>query len=121
VRNLSKRPIRYLEIGWIVKDRSGNEFLAATLPADVNLGPGQGARVSPEAEIRFPDRLAIQSMSGFVSTVEYGDGSYWIPSRSAMDDPQLRNLAAPSPEEQRLSQIYRKKGLESLIQELKKF
>jgi hypothetical protein len=121
VRNLSKRPIRYLEIGWIVKDRSGNEFLAATLPADVNLAPGQGARVFPDAEIRFPDRLVIQSMSGFVSTVEYGDGSYWIPSRVAMDDPQLRNLAAPSPEEQRLSQIYRKKGLDALIQELNKF
>jgi hypothetical protein len=87
----------------------------------VNLAPGQGARVFPDAEIRFPDRLAIQSMSGFVSTVEYGDGSYWIPSRGAMDDPQLRNLATPSPEEQRLSQIYRKKGLDALIQELKKF
>jgi hypothetical protein len=30
-------------------------------------------------------------------------------------------VIAPSPEEQRLSQIYNKKGLQALIEELKKF
>jgi len=121
VRNVSKRPVRHLEIGWIVKDQSGNQFLAASLPADLNLAPGQGARVFPDAAIRFPDRVSIQAMSGFVSSVQFGDGSYWIPSRGAMEESELRGLASPSPEEQRLSQIYRKKGMDALIQELKKF
>jgi hypothetical protein len=121
VRNLSKRPVSYVEIGWIVKDQTGNEFLAASLPADLNLAPGQGARVLPDATIKFPDRVAIQGMSGFVSSVQFSDGSYWIPSRGAIDQRDLRNVVSPSPEEQRLSQIYRKKGLDALIQELKKF
>jgi len=38
-----------------------------------------------------------------------------------MEESELRGLASPSPEEQRLLQIYRKKGMDALIQELKKF
>ena len=119
VRNLSKRPVRYLEIGWIVKDQAGNEFLAASLPTDLSLAPGQTGQVAEDAALKFPS--SIQGMRGFLSSVQFADGSYWIPSRAALDDPQLRNLVAPSPEEQRLSQIYNKKGLDALIQELKKF
>jgi hypothetical protein len=121
VRNLSKRPVRYMEISWIVKDQTGNEFLAASLPAELNLAPGQTGRVVQDAALKFPDRVSIQSMKGFVSSVQFSDGSYWIPTREAMGVPQIRNLMAPSPEEQRLSQIYRKKGIDALIQELKKF
>jgi len=121
VRNLSKRPVRYMEISWIVKDQTGNEFIAASLPAELSLAPGQTGRVVQDAALKFPGRVAIQGMKGFVSTVQFGDGSYWIPSREAIGDSQLRNLVAPSPEEQRLSQIYRKKGLDALIVELKKF
>ena len=121
VRNLSKRPVRHLEIGWIVKDQDGREFLAASLPADVALAPGQTGQVAQDASLRFSERTSIQAMKGFVSTVEFGDGSYWIPSRKSIEDAQLRGLVAPSPEEQRLSQIYRQKGLDALIEELKKF
>ncbi len=49
------------------------------------------------------------------------DGSFWIPSRVELDDPMLRRVVAPSPEEQRLVQIYRKKGVNAVIEELKKF
>jgi hypothetical protein len=38
-----------------------------------------------------------------------------------LSDPTLRRVAPPSPEEQRLVQIYRKKGLDAVIEELKKF
>jgi hypothetical protein len=110
-----------MEISWVVKDQTGNEFLAASLPAELTLAPGQTGKVVQDAALKFPDRIAIQGMKGFVSTVQFGDGSYWVPSREAIGDPQFRNLVAPSPEEQRLSQIYRKRGLDALIQELKKF
>jgi hypothetical protein len=33
VRNRSSEPIRYFEIGWIVKDSQGKEFWAASVPA----------------------------------------------------------------------------------------
>lgn len=121
VRNISKRPVRHLEIGWLLKDQDGREFLAASLPADVTLAPGQSGQVSEDASLRFSGHGAIQSMRGFISSAEFADGSYWIPNRKELDDPQLRRVIAPSPEEQRLSQIYNKKGLTALIEELKKF
>ena len=60
-------------------------------------------------------------MTGFVSQVEFTDGSIWIPDRSALSDPRLAHVVAPSPEEQRLTQLYRRKGLAALVAELKKF
>ena len=121
VHNVSKRPVRHLEIGWILKEQDGREFLGASLPADMTLAPGQSGQVMEDASLRFSGRSAIQSMKGFISSAEFTDGSYWIPSRKELEDPQLRGVLAPSPEEQRLSSIYNKKGLNALIEELKKF
>jgi|GraSoiStandDraft_41_1057321.scaffolds.fasta_scaffold02297_4 hypothetical protein len=121
VRNRSNQAVRYLEIGWIVRDQQGREFMAASMPADLNLAPGQTSQIVQDAALRFSERTSIQSMSGFVSSVEFGDGSFWIPSRAALDDPKLRRVVAPSPEEQRLTNIYRTKGLKALVEELKKF
>lgn len=121
VRNVSKRPVRYMEIGWIVKDQDGREFLAASLPSDLNLAPGQASQVTQDTALRFPGGVAIQGIKAFVSTIGFGDGSYWIPSRKALDGPELRDVVGPSPEQQRLSQIYLKKGLSALVEELKKF
>jgi hypothetical protein len=121
VRNISQRPVRHLEIGWVLKDQDGREFLAASLPASLNLAPGQSSQVTEDAGLRFSGHSAIQSMRGFISSAEFTDGSYWIPSRKELDDPQLRRVVAPSPEEQRLTQLYHKKGLNALIAELNKF
>jgi hypothetical protein len=121
VRNRSNRSVSFLEIGWIVKDQQGREFLAASMPAELNLAPKQSSQVIQDAALRFPSRMSIQSMTGFVSSVEFSDGTFWIPSRGALDNPRLRDVIAPSPEEQRLTQLYRKKGLAALVEELKKF
>ena len=125
VENRSSRAIRHLEIGWILRDASGLEFVAGSMPADVSLAPRAKGRVGDEVTLRFSPRgggkIAIESMTAYLSNVEYADGSVWIPSRSALADPQLKRVAAPSPEEQRLSQFYRKKGLKALIEELNRF
>src|SRR5262249_11447339 len=121
IRNRSNRPIQHLEIGFIGKDQAGHEFLAASMPADVKLAPNQTGQVSEDAALRFPQNMSIQGMTGFVSGVEYADGAYWIPSRSAIESSRLRDVLPPSPEEQRLSQIFRRKGAQALIDELKKF
>lgn len=125
VKNRSDKSVRYLEIGWILQDRAGREFLAGSVPAELNLAPGQRNQVLKETTLKFPQRpgqtLSIQGMTGFVSTVEFTDGNVWIPSRADLADPTLRNVMGPSPEEQRLVQIYRKKGLNALVDELKKF
>jgi hypothetical protein len=125
VKNRSSRAIRYLEIGWILADRGGKQFLAGSVPAELNLGPGQSSHILENATLKFPQRggapLAIEAMTGFVSSVEFADGSLWIPSRADLAQPELQRVMAPSGEEQRLIQIYRKKGLPALIGELNKF
>jgi hypothetical protein len=121
VRNRSNRPVRHLELAWIVKDQQGREFLAASMPTDMTLVPNQTGQVVQDAALRFDRPISIESMSGFVSSVEFADGSQWIPSRGALDQMRLRQLVNPSPEEQRLSQIYTRKGIQALVDELKKF
>jgi len=127
VRNVSPRPVRHVEVGWIVRDREGREFLAGSLAAwrSELLQPGEtGERPQPTA-LRFSrdqgGPVRLEGMTGFVSQVEYGDGSVWVPGRAAIESARLARLLAPSPEEQRLTNLYRSRGLKALIEELKKF
>ncbi len=125
VKNRSDRSIRYLEMGWILHDRSGSEFLAGSVPAELNLAPGQKSPILESTTLKFPQRggpaLAIEGMTGFVSSVEFIDGSVWIPSRADLSSAELQRVMAPSGEEQRLVQVYRKRGLKALVAELNKF
>ena len=126
VRNRSSKAIRYFEIGWIVKDSQGKEFWAASVPAsgDLNLKPGQTGRALQDTALRFSkgqgEPVAIQGTTGFVSQVEYTDGKIWVPDRSSLENAQLLSVMAPSLEEQRLTDLYHKKGLRALIEDLKK-
>jgi len=127
VRNRSSKPIRYFEIGWIVKDSQGKEFWAASVPAsggDLNLKPGQTGRALQDTALRFSkgqgEPMAIQGTTGFVSQVEYTDGKIWVPDRASLENAQLLPVIAPSLEEQRLTDLYRKKGLRALVEDLKK-
>jgi len=125
VKNRSERAIRYLEMGWILRDHNGGEFLAGSVPAELNLAPGQKSPILESTTLKFPQRggppLAIEGMTGFVSSVEYADGSVWIPSRADLGSAELQRVIGPSGEEQRLVQIYRKKGIRALVAELNKF
>jgi hypothetical protein len=129
VVNRSERAIRYFEIGWIIRDRDGREFLAGSVPGSLTglkLAPGAKSEVAQEdAALRFTRQpgqpISIESMTGFVSQVEFADGAMWIPSRASLLDPRVRGALAPSPEEQRLADLYRKKGLAALVNELRKF
>lgn len=126
VQNRSGKPVKYVELGWLVRDETGEQYLAASLPAsgpDLFLPARGAARVLQDKamDISHGGRpLKIQSMTGFVSQVQFSDGKVWTPSRQDLDQPALRNTLPPSAEEQRLTDIYRMKGLEALIQELKK-
>jgi hypothetical protein len=113
VRNRSAKAVEHMEIGWRVKDQQGREFYAASMPVDLKLAPNQSGDVRQDASLRFQEPLAIQSMTAFVASVEFAGGGQWIPKRNT--------LIPASPEEQRLLQIYNKKGLDALIEELKKF
>lgn len=125
IRNRSNRAVRHLEIGWIFQDRGGREFLSGSLPSGVNLEPGQKAEVAQDTLLKLlqgPGQpVAIEGITGFVSSVEFADGKMWIPSRASLATPRLQRVMAPSPEEQRLTGIYTRKGLNALVEELKKF
>jgi hypothetical protein len=102
--------------------------MAASLPAsepELYLPPGRTARVLQDTSLRFSRKagepLAIEGMTGFVSQVEFADGKVWVPNRQNLINAHLLQVIAPSPEEQRLTELYRKKGLVALVEELKKF
>ena len=127
VKNNSAKPVRYVELGWIVQDVRGQQYLAAALPASdpgLYLPPGRTARVLQETALKFSrngEPVSVQSMAGFVSQVEFADGKVWVPNRQNLQNAMLLKVLAPSPEEQRLSDLYRRKGIAALVEELKKF
>ena len=127
VRNTSKRVVKYVELGWLLLDRSGQRYLAASLPVSVPslaLRPGQTASVLQDTSLVFSRDgrpVNVAGISSFVSQVEYADGAVWVPGRQGLTDASLLGLIAPSAEEQRLTDLYRKKGIDALLEELKKF
>jgi hypothetical protein len=128
VMNRSPKPVRYVEIGWIVKDMEGKEFLAGSVPAsegDLSLAPGGTRQALQDTALRFSrnagEPVSIAGMTGFVSQVEFADGHVWVPDRAALQNSGLLRLVAPSPEEQRLVDLYRTWGLDAVVKELRKF
>ncbi|MGD0500274.1 MAG: hypothetical protein ABSC23_17780 [Bryobacteraceae bacterium] len=127
VQNTSKRTVKYVELGWLLNDRGGRRYLAASLPAsvpDLMLQPGQTARVGQDNALVFSREgqpVNIQSIASFVSQVEFSDGQVWVPDRQSLQNASLLGLVAPSAEEQRLADLYRKKGINALVEELKKY
>jgi hypothetical protein len=126
VRNLSKKPVKYVELGWLVRDENGEQYMAASLPAagpDLYLPAGRTTQVVQDKTLdlsRNGRPLKIQGMTGFVSQVQFADGKIWVPSRQNLDDPTLRKALPPSLGEQSLTDIYRSKGLDALLLELKR-
>ena len=127
IQNQSGKPVRYVELGWLVKDKSGKEFLAGSVPGSggsMLLPAGQKSKLQPDAALKFSRTgkpVEIASMTGFVSQVEFTDGKVWIPSREELTASPLLQVLAPSPEEQRLTDIYSKKGIAALIAELNRY
>jgi len=127
VMNRSSKPVKHVELGWLVSDSSGQQYMAASLPSsepDLFLPAGKTAKVEQDTALRFSRNgkpVNVQSMSGFVSQVEFADGKVWVPNRQNLDRDVLRKVLPPSAEEQRLTDLYRRKGPDALIEELKKY
>jgi hypothetical protein len=127
VLNQSGKPVRYVEIGWLVKDKDGQEYLAGSVPASestVILPAGRSTRLIQDTSLKFAHAgkpVEIQGMTGFVSEVEFADGHVWVPSRQDLVSSPLLRIMAPSSEEQRLADIYSKKGIAALVTELNRY
>ncbi len=129
VENQSGKPVRYVEIAWLVKDRAGRQYLAGAVPgseSDIYLPPGRRGQVLQDTSLRFSKAdsavpLTIDKMVGVVSQVEFSDGKVWIPKREALEAVDALQALAPSPEEQRLTDLCRKRGVHALVLELNRF
>jgi hypothetical protein len=125
--NNSGKPVRYVEIGWLVKDKAGREYLAGSVPGSEStmvLPSGQHTRLQQDTSLKFSKGgrpVEIDGMTAYVSQVEFADGRVWVPSRRDLDSSPLLRITAPSPEEQRLADIYSKKGIAALIAELNRY
>jgi hypothetical protein len=126
VLNRSAKPVKYVELGWLVRDQNGQQYLAASLPGsdpNLSLPAGKTTRLEQETTLRFTREgkpVNVESTAGFVSRVQFADGQLWVPSRQDLENAALARTLPPSLEEQNLAAIYAKKGLEGLIQELKR-
>jgi hypothetical protein len=127
VRNRSAASVKYVELGWLVSDSGGRQYLAASLPAadpSLFLPAGKTAHVEQDTALRFTragQPVSIQGATGFVSRVQFADGKVWVPSRADLDRFSLTKVLPASAEEQRLDDLYVKRGLDALVRELGKY
>jgi hypothetical protein len=128
IKNTSQKIVQSIDMGWIVRDERGREFVAGSMPAALQLPPALTGRMTEQGTLRFShpegSPMIIGALMAFVNDVEFADGKLWIPSRTDIDqatsDPLLRRALATSPEQQRLAEIYRRKGIAGVQEELRK-
>jgi hypothetical protein len=128
VRNRSRREVKSIEMGWILRDDRGRDFVAGYVPEKIRLGPVETVRMTEKGALRVLRQsgqpLPIEQLMAFVNSVEFEDGSLWIPSRADItqctDDPVLRRELSNSPEQQRLASLYRRKGINALSADLRR-
>lgn len=127
VLNQSQKQVKYVELGWLVRDQAGTEYLAGSVPAAESAGvleAGKRTRLVNDASMKFTSGgrpVDIKGMTAFVSHVEFADGHVWVPSRNELEASPLLRVLAPSTEEQRLADIYSRKGLTALVTELNRY
>lgn len=115
--NRSARPVRFVELGWLAADSTGRFAAAGTLPAELHLPPGQRSTVRGDTRVRFA--RPVNSLAVYPALVEFENGDLWVPPASAWRLPGAGSALPPSGEMIRLAELYRKKGLEAVVQQLR--
>jgi hypothetical protein len=128
VANRTDMPVKYVELGWVLTDFDGHDYMAGSLPSSdpaFSLPARGTGKVSQENTLEFSTGgkpLMIRKVTGFVNQVEFADGKVWVPTRRDMEtNPLLLQVMEPSVEEERLANLYVTKGLPALVDELKKY
>jgi hypothetical protein len=87
------------------------------VPIEVFLQPRSRNSLVQDVTLKFTQAggspIPINDMKAYLASVEFTDGSMWVPPHGS------RGLT-PSPEEQRLTELYKKRGLDALVQELQR-
>lgn len=115
MQNRSTRGVRFVEVGWQARDHQGRQFVAGSLPAAVQLPARARATVERDQALRIsvagarPPEFA--EVRGFIGLVEFDDGEIWVP---------MVAVPAVTGEQQRLAEMYRRKGIDAVAAELKR-
>lgn len=117
LRNGSRRSIRFVELGWLARDNEGHEYVAGTLPADIALAPGQQSTIRKDSALRFS--RPVSALTAYPAVVEFADGEMWVPPSVAWQDARLAQSLPVSGELARLAGLYRLKGLQAVVQQLR--
>lgn len=117
IANRGRRAVRFVELGWLTPDSAGRLLQAGTLPSEIHLPPGQRAALRMETRVRFARPLS--ALTVYPALVEFEDGGVWVPGASAWTQPGLRESLPVSGEMTRLAELYRKKGLDAVVQQLR--
>jgi len=112
ILNRSGRTIKFVEVYWLLRSQGGKTVPAGSLPAEVALRPGERSTVARNGALRLDQ--PIEGLTGFLNAVEFENGEMWIPPRAG-DGPMA---AVVSGEERRLAELYRRKGLDAVVQQL---
>lgn len=113
--NRSARGVRFVDVGWQARDRDGRQIVGGSLPAAVRLAARARTTIERDQTYRIsiagarpPDFAEVR---GFVGLVEFDDGEIWVPSVA---------VPAVTGEQQRLAELYRRKGIDAVAAELKR-
>lgn len=117
VANRSRRAVRFIELGWLAPDGTGRLLPAGTLPSEVQLSPGQRLTVRTGTRVRFA--RAVDALTVYPALVEFEDGGVWVPGAAAWAQLNLREALPVSGEMMRLAELYRKRGLEAVVQQIR--
>ncbi len=126
VRNRSAKPIKNVEVGYLVGSPREGLFFAGTVPSAASLAPGQQINLAGAPPLRVFESSGEPSASAtlvaFVARATFSDGSLWIPSRDDLQsftvDPALRRALSFSPEQQRLAELYHRDSISAVISDL---
>lgn len=117
IANRGRRAVRFVELGWLAPDGTGRLLPAGTLPSEIHLPPGQRGTVRSEARVRFA--RSVEALTVYPALVEFEDGGVWVPGAAAWTLPGVREALPVSGELMRLAELYRKRGLEAVVQQLR--
>jgi hypothetical protein len=125
VANRAEREIRFVEYMLLARDAKGRMLAAGSLPSPVQLKAKEQGTLRGNVAIELSrlegGPIQITGLTGVVQKVEYANGDVWIPSLQGLEETGLRADLPPSLELQRLADIYRKRNIAVLIEELKRF
>jgi hypothetical protein len=62
--------------------------------------------------------VRLGEMVGYVSQVQFADGSIWMPNRYQASTPSAIRSLRLSPEQQRLASLYAREGLDAVVKDL---